>query len=43
METGNLGVWFRAKPGFQPNSGNIEPHPTIRNCWTIEKTEVVIQ
>ena len=43
MVTGNLGVWFRAKPGFQPNSGNIEPHPTIRNCWTIEKTVVVIQ
>ena len=43
MVTGNLGVWFWAKAGFQPNSGNIEPQPTIRNCWTIEKSEVAIQ
>jgi hypothetical protein len=43
MVTGNLGVWFLIRAGLQPKTGNIEPHPTMRNCWTIEKTEVVIQ
>ena len=43
MVTGNLGVWFLMKVGLQPNIGNIAPHPTMRNCWTIAKTEAVIQ
>ena len=34
--TGKRGVWFAAKPGFQPKSGKSEPQPTMRYCWMIE-------
>ena len=40
---GNRGLWSLANPGVHPNSGKSPPQPTIRYCWTIEKTVVVIQ
>ena len=43
MDTGNRGVWPTAKPGVQPNKGNIPPQPTMRYCWAIEKIVAVIQ
>ena len=40
---GSAGCGPRRTPGFQPNSGNIPPQPTIRYCWTIEKIVRPIQ